>query len=283
VYSFNWQVVDAIDVYTDTDWAGCPRTRKSTSGGCVLMGSHALKSWSTTQSSVALSSGEAEFNGVVRGSGIALGMQSLLKDLGHELPVRVWTDSSAAIGVCTRQGLGKLRHLDTHTLWVQQAVRSGRIDLRKVLGEENPADIFTKHSLARDRLMKLTALFDCRFASGRAVAAPQTRTSTAPRVTMAEAMTVDEVVAEPFMPHVSLSAADLDRLYPSVTVPEAVDAEDGNDPTDQTLNEGLRQVEELVQACAEQGRRRRLASSSVAPGSLADVNTIVSNAASGTT
>jgi len=247
------------------------------------MGSHALKSWSTTQSSVALSSGEAEFNGVVRGSGIALGMQSLLKDLGHELPVRVWTDSSAAIGVCTRQGLGKLRHLDTHTLWVQQAVRSGRIDLRKVLGEENPADIFTKHSLGRDRLMKLTALFDCRFASGRADAAPQTRTSTAPRVTMAEAMTVDEVVAEPFMPHVSLSAVDLDRLYPSVTVPEAVDAEDGNDPTDQTLNEGLRQVEELVQACAEQGRRRRLASSSVAPGSLADVNTIVSNAASGTT
>ena len=108
VYSFNWQVVDAIDVYTDTDWAGCPRIRKSTSGGCVLMGSHALKSWSTTQSSVALSSGEAEFNGVVRGSGIALGMQSLLKDLGHELPVRVWTESSAAIGVCTRQGLGKL-------------------------------------------------------------------------------------------------------------------------------------------------------------------------------
>ena len=265
VYSFNWQVVDAIDVYTDTDWAGCPRTRKSTSGGCVLMGRHALKSWSTTQSSVALSSGEAEFNGVVRGSGIALGMQILLKDLGHELPVRVWTDSSAAIGVCTRQGLGKLRHLDTHTLWVQQAVRSGRIDLRKVLGEENPADIFTKHSLARDRLMKLTALFDCRFTGGRAAAAPQTRTSAAPRVTMAEAMTVDEAVAEPFMPHVSLSAADLDRLYPSVTVPEAVDAEDGNDLEDQTLNEGLRQVEELVQACAEQGRRRRLASSSERP------------------
>ena len=261
MYSFNWQVVDAIDVYTDTDWAGCPRTRKSTNGGCVLMGRHALKSWSSTQASVALSSGEAEFNGVVRGSGIGLGMQSLLKDLGHELPVRVWTDSSAAIGVCTRQGLGKLRHLDTHTLWVQQAVRSGRIDLRKVLGEENPADLFTKHSLARDRLMKLTALFDCRFASGRAAGAPQTRTSTAPRVTMAEAMAVDEVVASPFMPHVSLNRTDLDRLYPSVMVPPAVDADDGNDLVDPTLNEGLRQVKDLVRACAEQGRRRRMASS----------------------
>ena len=83
---------------------------------------------------------------------------------------------------------------------------------------------------------------------------------------MAEAMAVDEAVAEPFMPHVSLSAVDLDRLYPSVTVPEAVDAEDGNDLLDQTFNEGLKQVEELVQACAEQGRRRRLASSVRPPG-----------------
>ena len=58
---------------------------------------------------------------------------------------------------------------------------------------------------------------------------------------MAEAMAVDEAVAEPFMPHVSLSAVDLDPLYPSVIVPEAVDADDGNDLLDQTLNESLKQ------------------------------------------
>ena len=95
--------------------------------------------------------------------------------------------------------------------------------MKKVLGEENPADLFAKHLLAPDRLMKLTALFDCRFASGRAAGAPQTRTSTAPKVTMAEAMAVDEAVAEPFMPHVSLSRVDLDRLYPSVLELDAVD------------------------------------------------------------
>ena len=48
VYTYGWQDVDAIDVYTDTDWAGCPRTRKSTSGGCVMLGKHAIKTWSTT-------------------------------------------------------------------------------------------------------------------------------------------------------------------------------------------------------------------------------------------
>ena len=130
VYTYGWQDVDAIDVYTDTDWAGCPRTRKSTSGGCVMLGKHTIKTWSTTQSSVSLSSGEAEFNGVVRGAGMGLGFQSLMRDLGQDAPVRVWTDSEAAIGISSRQGLGKLRHLDTHTLWIQHAVRSGRIDLR---------------------------------------------------------------------------------------------------------------------------------------------------------
>ena len=102
-----------------------------------MFGKHAMKHWSSTQSSTALSSGEAEFAGVIRGSGQGLGYQALLEDLGIKVPLRVWTDSSAAIGICSRQGLGKMRHLDTHTLWIQQAVRSKRIDLRKVLGGES--------------------------------------------------------------------------------------------------------------------------------------------------
>ena len=131
-----------------------------------MFGRHTMKHWSSTQASTALSSGEAEFNGVVRGSGQGLGYQSLLADLGIAIPLRVWTDSSAAIGICNRQGLGKLRHLDTHTLWVQQAVRLGRVDLRKVAGEENPADLFTKHSLSRDRLTMLVELHGCRYRGG---------------------------------------------------------------------------------------------------------------------
>ena len=115
VYVYRRQAVTCVDVYTDTDWAGCPKTRKSTSGGVVMLGSHTIKHWSSTQSSVALSSGEAEFNGVVRGAGQGLGYKALLQDLGVDVPLRLWTDSSAAIGICSRQGLGKLRHLDTHT------------------------------------------------------------------------------------------------------------------------------------------------------------------------
>ena len=119
VYKYPWQTLDTIDVYSDTDWAGCIRTRKSTSGGCVMLGSHLIKSWSSTKAAISLSSGEAEFYGVVKAAGVELGHTSLLNDIGVVLPLRVWTDSAATIGICGRQGLGKLRHVDTQCLWIQ--------------------------------------------------------------------------------------------------------------------------------------------------------------------
>ena len=129
IWEYRWQEAHNFDVYSDTDWAGCPRTRKSTSGGCVLIGSHLIKAWSSTQPGIALSSGEAEVVGVTKASAIALGFKSLPKDFGQDMKGRVWTDSSAAIGICKRQGLGKLRHLDTQMLWVQQRVRNNDLDL----------------------------------------------------------------------------------------------------------------------------------------------------------
>ena len=49
-----------IEVFVDSDWAGCPETRRSTSGGAILVHGMCLKTWSTTQRVVARSSGEAE-------------------------------------------------------------------------------------------------------------------------------------------------------------------------------------------------------------------------------
>ena len=97
VYTYPWQTGDGIEVYSDTDWSGCPRTRRSTSGGCVMIGRHVIRTWSSTQPSVTLSSGEAEFYGLVKAAGAGLGHQSIMSDFGLKVPVRVWTDSSAAI------------------------------------------------------------------------------------------------------------------------------------------------------------------------------------------
>ena len=110
-----------------------------------MVGSHLIKSWSSTQPTITLSSGEAELHGVVRASAAGLGFLSLLADLGITTPLRVWTDSSASKGMCARQGLGKVRHLDVQDLWIQQRVRNGDFELYKIPGERNPGDLFTKN------------------------------------------------------------------------------------------------------------------------------------------
>ncbi len=267
VFVYRWQTVDTIEVFTDTDWAGCPRTRKSTSGGCIMVGSHLVKSWSLTQSNVALSSGEAEFNRVVRGSSAGLGYQSIMRDLGQNLPLRVWTDSSAAMGTCSRQGLGKLRHLDTHTLWVQQAVRPRRIELVKIDGDVNPADIFTKHSLTRERLMKLSKLYNCQYRSGRAKSAPQTRTTAAGKTTMAEANAITEDYFEgeitekdPCMPHLHLARGELLRRYPPLHVPEDLHGEPdlADDDADGIIAEGEKVTKQIIEEAKAHGRRRHV-------------------------
>ena len=59
-YQKQWKI---IDVWSDTDHAGCLETRKSTTGGVLMLGSHCIKHWSSTQTLISLSSGEAEYYG----------------------------------------------------------------------------------------------------------------------------------------------------------------------------------------------------------------------------
>ena len=134
-----------VVVWVDTDHAGCKETRKSTSGGLIKLGEHVVKGWSTTQGVIALSSGEAEYYGIVKGSSVGMGVQSVLRDLGVNVKLQVLTDSSAAKGIASRRGLGKVRHVEVNQLWVQEKVADGSIELNKVSGEAYLADALTKH------------------------------------------------------------------------------------------------------------------------------------------
>ena len=109
------------------------------------MGSHLLKSWSRTQTPLATSSGEAELYAAVKGGAELLGMQSLAADMGAIVGARLKVDAKATIGMVHQTGLGKLRHVEVSNLWIQNAVKEGRIHVDKVLGSENIADLMTKH------------------------------------------------------------------------------------------------------------------------------------------
>ena len=94
---FAFQPVPAdVTVLTDSDWAGCKKTRRSTSGVVVVFGSHVLSFACRMQKCIALSSGEVELNAQVLGATEGLGVRNVLEELGFATGLESWCDSSAA-------------------------------------------------------------------------------------------------------------------------------------------------------------------------------------------
>eukprot|EP00973_Karenia_brevis_P047469 6590130-Karenia_brevis.AAC.1 len=113
VIRFEWQNGQQhIDAFSDSDWAGCKSTRKSTSGGCAMIGTHLIKSWASTQNVIALSSGEAELYALTKAASQTLGLVTMANDFGEKLQARVKCDAKATLGMVHRSGLGKLRHIN---------------------------------------------------------------------------------------------------------------------------------------------------------------------------
>ena len=172
ILSFPWQnIPDRVVAFTDSDWAGCAKSAKSTSGGAICLGEHVVKTYCKQQKTIALSSAEAELYAMVAASAEALAISAYARDLGLELAVEMYCDSAAALGITNRAGIGKVRHLRTQGLWVQEVRVSGRIAYRKVLGEKNPADLLTKH-LSTEMIDRHITTLNMRHVEGRADTAP---------------------------------------------------------------------------------------------------------------
>lgn len=157
-----------LDVFTDSNWAGCPITRKSTSCTHVKLGSHPIFAGSSTQTIISLSSGESEFYGAVRAACRLLGMQSLLRDLGFELKANLYTDSTAAKGLASRRGAGRVRHIHCPALWLQQAIANRALTIHKKPGKELSPDIGTKAGIPTQHVLQLLASFGCKPIEGTA-------------------------------------------------------------------------------------------------------------------
>ena len=157
VWKFGWQRVESVVMaFSDSDWAGCRRTARSTSGGVLMRGSHCLRAYSVTQKHVTLSSAEAELMAIVRASTEAIGMAQMAETWCVSFTARVLSDSAAALAITARKGCGKLRHVRIGELWIQEASESGTISYRKVRGTLNPADLLTKY-LSGPRTASLSA------------------------------------------------------------------------------------------------------------------------------
>ena len=81
---------------------------------------------------------------MVNAAAEALGEKAVMEDMGWNMKVRIWIDSTAAKSAASRIGLGRVRHMEIKYLWIQEATKAKRIELQKIDGKLNPADVLTK-------------------------------------------------------------------------------------------------------------------------------------------
>ena len=113
-----------LEVYSDSNWAGCNVTRKSTTSFMVFLCGNLIFSACRTQASIALSSCEAELLAGTAAVGDAIQMSNILRSLvGEEklencarVTLTLHTDSSSAKAAWQRRGSGRLKHIDSYAM-----------------------------------------------------------------------------------------------------------------------------------------------------------------------
>ena len=110
--------------------------------------------------------------GICKGATHGLGLKSMALDLGLELKISILTDATAAIGMSRRLGVGRVPHLDTSLLCIQNKTRSGDIALHKVPSGDHRADMLTKH-VERSLLEKHIHGMSMPMEAGRPASAPR--------------------------------------------------------------------------------------------------------------
>ena len=132
--------------YSDSDFAGCKLDRKSTSGGCQLLGGK-LVSWSSKKhNSVSTSTAEAEY--VAAGSCCAqiLWMKSQLADYDIEFTkIPIYCDNTSAIAISNNPVLhSRTKHIDVRYHFIRDHVLKGDVELHFIPTDYQLADLFTK-------------------------------------------------------------------------------------------------------------------------------------------
>ena len=147
-----------ITCYGDSDHAGDVETRRSTVGQVIMLGTHCVKHCCNLLSQIGLSSAENEYYAICGTSATGMGLQALLHDWNISMELKVLTDSSSAKSFASRRGLGRMKHIQTRFLWIQERLALKHFVLNKVGTLLNRADVLTKQLSAKEMYGHLEAI-----------------------------------------------------------------------------------------------------------------------------
>ncbi|KAI3814270.1 hypothetical protein L1987_19020 [Smallanthus sonchifolius] len=132
--------------YTDSDYGGCKLDRKSTSGGCQFLGDRPVSWQCKKQSTVSVSTCEAEYITAVSGCSQILWIQQQLRDYGLNFTgTPLFIDNNATMSITNNPVKhSKTKHIKIHHHFISDCAEKHLIELVKVHTDDNLADLFTK-------------------------------------------------------------------------------------------------------------------------------------------
>ncbi|XP_019153490.1 PREDICTED: uncharacterized protein LOC109149962 [Ipomoea nil] len=136
-----------LHAYSDSDWAGCPVDRKSTSGYAVFLETNLITWLSRKQRTVARSSTEAEYKGLADVAAEVTWVISLLRELGlHSgTPTTLWCDNLGATYLAANPVFhARTKHVEIDFHFVRDKVAAEDFIVNFVSTKDQLADIFTK-------------------------------------------------------------------------------------------------------------------------------------------
>ena len=158
------QLTETLQVYTDSDYAGCKLTRRSVSGLLTKLNNGPIIWAASQQKSVSLSTTESEFISVTEGAKTCLWLKHLFEELRMPITPTVFIDNQAALTLISNPSHHKrTKHIHVRHLFIRDTYENKQIKYEYISTKNQLADLLTKATSKQifERLIDLIGLQKC--------------------------------------------------------------------------------------------------------------------------